>query len=77
MREKIPVMNVHTPPSREVPSKRVDCLTSFSSSFIPGISSPRPYPPAGIKILIDETFSPVMGGSGSGNTLSILKNDEL
>ena len=75
MKEKIPVMNVHTPPSGEVTSKRVDCLTSFSSSFIPGI--PSPYPPAGIKILIDETFSPVMGGSGSGNTLSILKNDEL
>jgi len=72
MREKIPVMNVHTPPSREVPSKRVDCLTSFSSSFITS-----PYPTLGIKILIDETFSPVMGGSGSGNTLSILKNDEL
>ena len=67
-------MNVHTPPSREVPSKRVDCLTSFSSSFIPGISSPDP--PAGMKILIDEMFSPVIGGSGSGNTWSILKNNE-
>ena len=75
MRENIPVMNVHTPPSREVLSTIVDCLTSFSSSFIPGITNLDPT--AGIKILIDETFSPVMGGSGSGNTLSISKNNEL
>ena len=75
MRENILVMNVHTPPSRGVLSTTVDCLTSFSSSVIPGITSP--YPTAGIKVLIDETFSPVMGGSGSGNTLSILKNNEL
>ena len=53
----------------------MDLSLSSSSSFIPGI--PNPDLLAGIKILIDETFSPVMGGSGSGNTWSVLKNSEF
>jgi len=75
MREKIPLMDIHKPPRIEVPVNIVDLSLSSSSSFIPGI--PNPDLLAGIKILIDETFSPVMGGSGSGNTWSILKNSEF
>jgi len=71
MKEKIPVMDVHKPPSREVPAKIVNLLTYFTISSDPGrdqwVAS------GGTKILRDEKISPEMGGSGSGNTLSILK----
>ena len=38
MREKIPVMNVHKPPSIEVPPIIVDCSTSSTNSNDPGTS---------------------------------------
>ena len=47
-------------------------FTSFTSSFDPEIWLDSP----GMKILRDEKLSPEMGGSGSGNTLSILKKYE-
>jgi len=73
MREKIPVMNVHKPPSIEVPPIIVDCPTSLTNSFAPGRGNQNLSSPPGIKILRDEKFSPEIGGLGSGNTLSILK----
>jgi len=45
---------------------------SFTSSFDPGIWLDSP----GMKILRDEKISPEMGGSESGNTLSILNEYE-
>jgi len=69
MREKIPVMNVHKPPRMEIPVKIVDGLTSLTIESAPGKS----FATAGMKILRDDKISPEMGGSGSGNTLSILK----
>jgi len=65
-------MNVHRPPSVDIPVKIEEGFASFTSSFDPGI---RPgY--SGMRILRDEVFSPEMGGSGSGNTLSILNEYE-
>jgi len=66
--EKIPVMNVHKPPSIEVPVKIEDCSTSFINSVDPrsmGVSPVR-------YILRDEKPFSEMGGSPSGDTLSIL-----
>jgi len=71
MREKIPVMNVHKPPSIEVSPIIVDCPTSLTDSFAPGRSTLNRS--AGMKILRDEKNSPEIGGLESGNTLSILK----
>ena len=70
-REKIPVMNVHKPPSIEVPPIIVDCSTSLTNSSDPGRLKSKES--EGIKILRDEKVSPEIGGLGSGNTLSILK----
>jgi len=67
-REKIPVMNVHIPLSVDIPVKIEEVFTSFTSSFDPEIWYESP----GMKILRDEKISPEMGGSGSGNSLSIL-----
>jgi len=47
-------------------------FTSFTSSCDPEIRYDFP----GMRILRDEKISPEMGGSGSGNTLSILKKYE-
>jgi len=71
MKEKIPVMNVHKPPSIEVPPKIVDFSTSLINSFDPGRGTRRRS--GEMKILRDERFSPEMGGLESGYTLSILK----
>jgi len=68
MREKMPAMNVHTPPSIEAPVRIENCLTSFVIWSDPG-SEVRS---KGIKTLRDNKISPEIGGSGSGNTLSIL-----
>jgi len=65
-------MNVHIPPSVDIPVKIEEGFTSFISSFDPGRSPEY----LGMKILRDEEFSPEMGGSGSGNTLSILNEYE-
>jgi len=64
-------MNVHIPPSVDIPVK-IEGFTSLTSSFDPEI---RPGD-SGMRILRDERFSPEMGGSGSGNTLSILNKYE-
>jgi len=68
MKENKPVVNVHKPPSIEVPVKIVDCLTSFTNSSPPGSW----FAYKGMKILRDDKFFPEMGGLGSGDTLSIL-----
>ena len=65
-------MNVHMPPNVDIPVKIEEVFTSFTSSCDPEIWSEIP----GMKILRDEKFSPELGGSGSGNTLSILKKYE-
>ena len=65
-------MNVHIPPSVDIPVKIEEDFTSFTSSFDPGIKSEA----LGMRILRDERFSPEMGGSESGNTLSILNEYE-
>ena len=62
-------MNVHKPPRVEVPVKIVDDLTSLITERVPG----SPFVSAGMKILRDDKFPPEVGGSRSGNTLSILK----
>jgi len=69
MREKTPVMNVHIPPSIEVPAITEYCSTSFINSLDPGSEDISP----GMEILRDEKPPPETGGLGSGNTLSILK----
>ena len=62
-------MNVHKPPSIEVPVKIVDCLTSCIITFEPGSRTRS----SGMKILRDERIFSEMDGSGSGVILSILK----
>ena len=62
-------MNVHKPPSIEVPVKIVDDLTSFMIESDPGTRDMS----LGMKILRDEKIPPEIGGSGSGVILSILK----
>ena len=65
-------MNVHMPPNVDIPVKIEEGFTSFTSSCDPEIRYDFP----GMRILRDEKISPEMGGSGSGNTLSILKKYE-